>query len=86
MFNQGEVELFDRLGFNAVFYGQVIAGSRMPNLMYMTTFENRTVRDEHWKTFGSDPEWKKMSSDPKYQNNVSKIDIIYLRPTAYSKL
>ncbi len=86
MFNEGEVQLFDRLGFNAVFYGQVLAGSRMPNLMYITSFENKAARDEHWKAFGSDPEWKSMSSMPKYQNNVSKIDIIYLRPTAYSKL
>ncbi|MDQ3279698.1 MAG: NIPSNAP family protein [Bacteroidota bacterium] len=86
MFNEGEVELFDRLGFNAVFYGQVIAGSRMPNLMYMTSFESKASRDEHWKAFGSDPEWKKMSAMPEYQNNVSKIDITFLRPTAYSKL
>ena len=32
----------------------------MPNLMYMTSFENKAARDEHWKTFGSDPEWKKL--------------------------
>lgn len=86
MFNEGELQLFERLGFNAVFYGQVIAGSRMPNLMYMTSFENKVSRDEHWKAFGSDPEWKKMSALPEYQNNVSKIDITFLRPTAYSKL
>src|SRR5688500_17894306 len=36
MFNAGgEIALFKRLGFNAVFYEEVIAGSRMPNLMYM---------------------------------------------------
>ncbi len=86
MFNEGEVELFDRLGFNAVFYGKVIAGSRMPNLMYMTSFASKASRDEHWKAFGSDPEWKKMSALPEYQNNVSKIDITFLRPTTYSKL
>ena len=86
MFNSGEVALFERLGFNAVFYGKVLAGGRMPNLMYMTSFANKTVRDEHWKTFGGDPEWKKMSSMPIYQNNVSKIDITFLRPTSYSKL
>jgi hypothetical protein len=86
MFNAGEVQLFERLGFNAVFYGQVIAGSKMPNLMYITSFENKAARDEHWKAFGSDPEWKKMSSDPIYKNNVSHIDITFLRPTSYSKL
>ncbi len=85
MFNEGgEVALFKRLGFNAVFYGEVIAGSRMPNLMYMTTFENQAARDEHWKAFGADAEWKKLSSMPEYQNNVSKINIHFLRPTSYS--
>lgn len=86
MFNSGEVELFQRLGFNAVFYGQVVAGCKMPNLMYMTSFENKASRDEHWKAFGSDPVWKEMSGSPVYQNNVSHIDITFLRPTSYSKL
>lgn len=85
MFNEGgEVALFSRLGFNAVFYGEVLAGSKMPNLMYMTTFENKASRDAHWKTFVDDAEWKKLSSMPEYQNNVSKIDIFFLRPTEYS--
>jgi hypothetical protein len=85
MFNEGgEVALFKRLGFNAVFYSEVIAGPRMPNLMYMTTFENQASRDEHWKKFVDDAEWKKLSSMPEYQNNVSKIDIFFLRPTEYS--
>jgi hypothetical protein len=85
MFNEGgEVALFKRLNFNAVFYGDVIAGSRMPNLMYMTSFENMTERDAHWKTFSDDPEWKALSSRTEYQNNVSKIDINLLRATDYS--
>jgi hypothetical protein len=86
MFNAGEIQLFQRLGFNAVFYGQVLAGSQMPNLMYMTSFVNKAARDEHWKNFGSDPEWKSMSSKPEYQHNVSRINIVFLRPTSYSKL
>lgn len=85
MFNEGgEIALFNRLGFNAVFYAEVISGPRMPNLMYMTTFENRKSRDEHWQTFGDDPEWKSLSSMPEYQHNVSKADIWLLRPTEYS--
>lgn len=87
MFAQGgEIPLFERLGFNAVFYGRVVAGNRMPNLMYLTTFENQAARDEHWKAFGADPEWKKLAAAPEYQNNVSKIDILFLRPTAYSDI
>lgn len=87
MFNKGdEVGLFKRLGFNAVFYAEVISGARMPNLMYMTSFNNKQERDDHWKAFGSDPAWKKLSSDPNYQHNVSKIDIIFLHPAPYSDL
>lgn len=87
MFNDGdEVGLFKRLGFNAVFYAEVIAGSRMPNLMYMTTFPNKTSRDEHWKAFSADPQWKTLSGMSEYKNNVSKIDIFFLHPTDYSDI
>ncbi len=85
MFNDGnEVALFKRLGFNAVFYAEVIAGSHMPNLMYMTTFNSKADRDKHWDTFSNDSEWKTLVAKPEYQHNVSKADIIFLHPTAYS--
>jgi hypothetical protein len=85
MFNEGdEIGLFKRLNFNAVFYSRVISGSKMPNLMYMTTFENKADRDAHWKAFSADPFWKQLSSMEEYQHNVSHIDIYFLRPTDYS--
>ncbi|UOR07257.1 NIPSNAP family protein [Hymenobacter aerilatus] len=85
MFVQGdEVGIFKRLGFNAVFYGRVLAGGHMPNLMYMTTFDNKAARDAHWKQFGESADWKKLSALPEYQNNVSHIDIQFLHPVAYS--
>jgi hypothetical protein len=87
MFNQGdEIGLFKRLGFNAVFYGEVLAGSRMPNLMYMTSFNSITARDEHWKAFSNDAQWKKLTAMPEYAHNVSKADIFLLHPTDYSDL
>jgi hypothetical protein len=85
MFNEGdEIGLFKRLNFNASFYAEVIAGGKMPNLMYMTCHENKTVRDANWKKFGDDPYWKKLSTMPEYQHNVSHIDISFLYPTEYS--
>lgn len=85
MFNEGgEIRIFSRLDFNAVFYATVISGSHMPNLMYMTSFENMTARDTHWKNFTDDMEWKKLSPQPEYQNNVSKIEILLMNPTEYS--
>lgn len=85
MFNEGgEVSLFDELGFNAVFYGEVLSGCKMPNLMYMTTFTNQESRDAHWKAFVESATWKSLSAMPEYQNNVSHIDIDFLYPTEYS--
>jgi hypothetical protein len=85
MFNDGdEVALFKRLGFNAVFYSEVLAGSHMPNLMYMITFNSMADHDKLWKSFGNDPYWKTLSAKSEYQNNVSHIDAIFLHPAAYS--
>ncbi len=85
MFNAGgEITLFDKLGFNAVFYAEVLSGPKMPNLMYMTTHADQESRDAHWKAFFDSPEWKTLKVMPKYQNNVSRVDIYYLYPTEYS--
>ena|ERR1700744_5535743 len=85
MFNAGdEVGLFKRLGFNAVFYAEVLYGSHQPNLMYMTTFNSKEDRDKHWDTFNNDAYWKTLVAKKEYQNNVSHADIIFLHPTAYS--
>lgn len=87
MFIQGgEISLFKRLEFNAVFYAKVISGSHMPNLMYMTSFDNIASREAHWKTFSNDPEWKKLSAMPEYQNNVSHIDVTLMHTTDYSDI
>lgn len=87
MFNKGgEIALFKRLGFNAVFYGSVIAGSRMPNLMYMTTFEDMPSRDAHWKAFSASPEWKELSAMEYYKRTVSRNETILLTPTTYSEI
>jgi len=85
MFNEGgEIKLFKTLEFNAVFYAEVISGNSMPNLMYMTTFENMEAHDAHWKAFGNHPDWKKLSAIPEYQHTVSKIVKILVYPTDYS--
>ena len=85
MFNGGgEIDLFTKLNFNAVFYGEVIAGSSMPNLMYMTTHADTTARAANWKSFVDSPEWKEMSGLEKYANTVSHINVYLLYPTEYS--
>ena len=85
MFNAGgEILLFDRLGFNAVFYGEVLSGAKMPNLIYMTTFPDMATRDSLWNEFGASQEWTELKKIEKYKNTVSKADKLLLYPTAYS--
>ncbi len=87
MFNEGgEIELFERLGFNAVFYGEVISGSSMPNLMYMTTYSDKNSHEEKWNTFRNHPDWKILSGMEEYKNTVSRIVKYILYPTDYSDM
>lgn len=85
-FNAGEIEIFDRLNFNPVFYGRVLAGSQMPNLMYLTTFENMEEREAHWQAFRDDAQWKELREDPQYANNFLRMDVYFLHPTPYSDI
>ena len=87
MFNEGgEIALFKKLEFNAAFYAEVLSGSTMPNLMYMTTFSDMASHDAHWSTFGKHPDWVKLKAVPEYLNTVSKAVKVLLHPTAYSEL
>jgi hypothetical protein len=87
MFNEGgEIEIFKELGFSPVFFGEVISGASMPNLMYMTTFSNETSQKEHWDAFQAHPVWNAIKEIEKYKNTVSKIDKYMLYPTEYSDL
>jgi hypothetical protein len=87
MFNAGgEIKLFAKLGFNAVFYSEVISGSTMPNLMYMTTFADMKAHDEHWDAFRNHPDWKALSGLEKYKNTVSRSVKYLLHPTGYSDI
>ena len=80
-FNNGELDIFKRLGFNTVFCGQVKAGAKLPCLMYMTSFENKAARDAHWKSFVDDPAWKTLNALPEYAHNFLRADIFLLHPT-----
>ncbi len=88
MFNDGgEVELFDDLGFHYVFYGNVLSGSDMPNLMYLTAYVDMESHDNLWDQFFASPAWNRLSSMDKYQqNNVSRVDSYFLKATEYSDI
>ncbi len=85
MFNEGgEVTLFESLNFNAIFYSKVIAGSNMPNLIYMTSFNNMEDRNTHWKSFVEAPLWKKISVAPEYLNSVNRNETVLMSARDYA--
>jgi hypothetical protein len=85
MFDEGgEGALFKKLDFNAVFYGKVIAGNRMPNLMYMTVFNNKTEREEHWNKFAGTSEWKAIVSKNEFQHNLNNASKWFLQAAQYA--
>jgi hypothetical protein len=88
MFGDGEIEIFRRSGMLPVFFGQTIAGSRMPNLTYMLAFDDLTARDRAWHAFSADPAWQKLRatpglSDAEIVNNISNA---ILRPLPFSPI
>ncbi|WP_183562300.1 NIPSNAP family protein [Mucilaginibacter sp. SP1R1] len=89
MFNDaGEVDIFKRLGFNPVFFGETVIGDHRPNLIYMITFDDVAAHDAHWKAFGADAEWKKISTIPDYADAklVSQITSTLLQPINGSQI
>ncbi len=87
MFNKGgEINIFKKLNANPVFFGEVVSGSIMPNLMYMTSYKNSEANQKLWSLFGEDPDWKELSAKEEYKNTVSHIDKWLLYPTDYSDI
>ena len=88
MFNNGEIDIFRRTGLKPVFFGETLIGSKMPNLIYLLTFENMAEHDKNWAQFIADPDWKKMSTTPGYTDAevVCNITNLFLRPTGYSQI
>lgn len=87
MFNEGELELFDELDFGSVFFGDKIAGDRMPCLTYMLSFESLEERNENWGQFFDHPTWTKLKSNPAYKDSCcSSITRVFLNPMPYSQL
>jgi hypothetical protein len=88
MFDTGETDLMRRVGLGPVFFGEMVIGSRLPNLTYLLSAESDEAHKAHWDAFRTDPEWKRMSAIPEYANAriVSKITNKFLVPTAYSQI
>jgi hypothetical protein len=86
MFNREEIDLFDQVAIHSVLYGEILAGSRMPALLYLTWYRDEEARNAAWKTFVNHPEWKRMSVLPAYAHTATNNQSIFLTPMLYSQL
>lgn len=88
MFHHGEFDIFVQAGFQPVFYGNTLIGTRMPNLTYMLAFDTLDHRNDLWKAFGSSPAWKQLSRSQRYafEPIVTNITNVILSPTDYSQI
>jgi hypothetical protein len=88
MFEDGEIDLFRKFGLLPVFFGQMIAGAKMPNLTYMVAFDSLAAREANWRAFATSPEWKKMAATPGLSDGevVSNISSMILSPVAGSMI
>lgn len=86
MFNSGEVPIFLESGIMPVFMGQALIGDKLPNLSYMTVYDNDQARQAAWKKFSAHRDWQTLKAVEKYQGTVSKIHKSDWRPKSYSQL
>jgi NIPSNAP protein len=88
MFESGEIGIFQRLGMRPVFFAETIVGARMPNLVYMLSYDDLASREKLWKAFGADPEWQKMRVVPGNTDAeiVSNISNSLLQPLPFSPI
>ncbi len=86
MFNAGEVPIFLDCKIAPVFMGQALIGDMMPNLTYMTVYDNDEQRQTAWKAFSQHADWQVLKAVEKYQGTVSKIHKSDWVPKAYSQL
>ena len=87
MFNEGgEIAIFKRVGMHPVFFGETLAGAKLPNLTYMLAFDDESAMTAAWNAFRTDPEWKRLSGDESYKDTVTTITNLVLRPVAGSEV
>ena len=87
MFDQGgEIPIFRETGLNPIFFGNVIAGNRMPALLYMIGCPSLDKHAEAWGKFGAHPKWREIRALPEYADTATEIDNVILIPSSGSQI
>lgn len=86
MFNAGEFGIFAKVGMPGVFFGGAIIGQGLPQLTYMVVHSELAEVKKNWGAFGKDPDWAKLRGGAGYENNVSKVISLFVRPGKGSQI
>ena len=86
MFNEGEMDLFEKVGLQAIFYGEALAASDLPQLTYMLVHDDEETQKKTWKTFIEHPEWKTLKNEEQYKVIKLTITKHMLTATDYSQI
>ena len=79
MFNDGEIPIFIDAGLYPVFFGEMLAGTLRPCLVYMVNCKDMDAHSAGWKSFISHPSWIAMKDKEEYANSVSNIRNAFLK-------
>jgi len=84
----GELEIFRKVGFRPVFFGQTLYGVRLPQFEYMLAYDNMADRETRWTAFRNDPDWKVLSQKEEYKDAriMSGATSTYLVPMPASQI
>lgn len=87
MFNSGgELDIFEKVNLDGVFYGEAIAGPALPNLTYLLAYVDEAEKERNWNAFRTHPDWVKLSGNARYKDTVSKIHSVMLLPAEGSQI
>ena len=87
MFDKGgELPLFREVGLNPIFFGNILAGTRMPAFLYMIGCPSLENHGETWQTFVKHPKWLAIKDLPEYKDTATEIDAIILKPSPGSQI
>ena len=86
MFNDGEIPIFRKAGFETVFFGESLIDAELPNLKYLLAADDLDANRAGWQAFINHPDWIAMKDLPKYADTVSHIDKVFLVPTKFSEV
>ena len=88
MFQQGELDIFHRVGLNPVFFAETLIGAQLPSLTYMLAFRDMNSLDCAWELFRNDSVWDELSNRPEYSNEllIRNINNKLVFPTEFSQM